>query len=83
MQHVVLHAEKLALYYSLTEQTVPLLTFFYSSVAHTNMYCSMQYVCSIPLGICDKVLFSVRTDVHGPVTDPLGKTTGKVEWKEM
>ena len=47
------------------------------------MYSSMQYACSIPLGICDKVLFSVHTDVHGPVTDPLGKTTGKVEWKEM
>ena len=41
------------------------------------MYCSMQYICSIPLCICDKVLFSVHKDVHVPVTDPLGKTAGK------
>ena len=39
----------------------------------------MQYVCSTPLCICDKVLFSFHTDVHAPVTDPLGKTAGKVQ----
>ena len=39
----------------------------------------MQYVCSTPLCICDKELFSVHIDVHVPVTDPLGKTAGKVQ----